>query len=198
MVWTKEVWSRWNAPNLVARADVTVAVNICGLDSLEKLALPGPPRPISINERMLNEEINTDLTIVAGNGAKIKCHKVYLMVRSPVLKAMFKSEATTSTLKMEAMTEASVRAFLAYLYHSDTTEARKVSEVALEMFEAGHKYDVEGLEDAMEGIIVGKNDKEWFTLDMVIRLFMFARKFDEFRADFLKTKAVNVLSLKSM
>lgn len=195
MSWTSEAWRIWNLPNLVTRANLTIEVKVTGLDPLEKFVLPSP---LSINERILKEEVGADLMIVAGNGVKVKCHKIFLMVRSPVFKARFKGdteEVTISTLEMGDMTEASVRAFLAYLYYSDTSVARKSCEVALELFQAGHQYCVEGLEDAMEGIIVGHEDEDWFTADMVIRLFIFARKLEEFRADFLKTKALNVLNM---
>lgn len=86
-----------------------------------------------------------------------------------------------------------MRALLAYLYHMDTTEARKDCKVAFQLLEAGHKYDIEGMEEPLKQIIINK-DNAWFTADMVLRLLLLARNL-EGGAD-LKTKAVRVL--KSM
>lgn len=190
-VWTNGTWDAWNNRCLKMWANVTIALLLDDQD-LTGIAIP-LSKMQNIYERMLKEEVDTNAVLVAGNGVRVKCHKSFLMVRSPVFKAIFESnmvEATTSTLDLTDMTEAGVRALLAFLYYADITEAKKDCEVAFELFEAGHKYDVEDLEETMKRLIVDK-DLDWFSVDMALSLLLFARNLVEGAE--LKTKAEDVL-----
>lgn len=187
--WTDATWNAWKRRDIIVHANATISVNVCDPDPMEVLAL----HVKGFNEQILKQEVATDVTITSVNGAKVKCHKSFLTVRSPVFKAMFESdmeEKITSNVEMVEMTEVGVRAFLAYLYYMDTKDAQKNCEVALELLEASHKYDIEEMEKTLKGIIINK-DNVWFTVDMVLKLFLFARNL-EGGAD-LKTKAVRVL-----
>lgn len=190
--WATTFWNSWGCSFANVWGNLSISVLLDGLDDLEGNLMLGKE---TVYERMLKEEVATDAAIVAGNGVHINCHKSLLMVHSPVLVAMFQSgmeEATTNTIEMPAMTEKSVRAFLAFLYYMDTSEAINSSDVAFELFEAGHKYDIKGLEDSMKNILLTK-PFGWFSVPTALRLFLFARNLEG--SAILKGKAAEVLKM---
>lgn len=129
-------------------------------------------------KKMLEEEVCTDAVIIAKDGVQVKCHKGMLGAQSSVLKTMMQQtkmkEANTGIVEMLDMGEDSVRAFLAYLYHWDDTAARNDSQVAFDLFHAGHKYDVPSLEKTMEKVFLSK-PSQWFDVEVALKLFLFAR-----------------------
>lgn len=67
------------------------------------------------------------------------------IVQSYVLEKNFKgsyAESETNVVEMVDMTTASVKAFLAYLYYFYTDKAVASSNIAIEVFQASHKYNV--------------------------------------------------------
>lgn len=186
-IWPEAVITAFMSPHTNLWGKIT----ICAVfDKLE-----GLPENQSIFKKMLTEEMASDLTIVAANGVKIKCHRCFLIAQSPVMAAMFESdmkEAATNTIEMPEIQEASLRAFLRYLYYGDTTEAEDSCAVALEMMELGHKYNVEDLEKCMRNILM-KKPFEWFNAKCAFLLFLFARNLQDYTN--LKLKAVQVLKM---
>ncbi len=84
------------------------------------------------------------------------------------------SECKDNCLVIGEMSEAGVRAMLQFIYWCDLEEPAKNCEMALELLEAGHKYLVEDLENAMLGIF-GAMTCKWFTVDVALKLFRFSR-----------------------
>lgn len=93
---------------------------------------------------------------------------------------------------MPDVSEEGVNAFLDYLYLCDITAPNQDSNIAFELFQLGHKYGIQKLEDEMKDILLWKPD-EWFDLDMIIQLYLFARNVDS--ATELKLKAVKLIKL---
>lgn len=154
VTWSDEIWDSWTNSNVTVWAKVTIAVT---------------------ND--LDPSQSEAVILVAENGVEIKCHKNLLAVLSKVLAAVVSSgfeQPGQRKIEMLEMTEAGVRAFLAYLCYADTTGAEENCEVAFELLDAAYRYDVEGLQRAMRNILVQK-DTEWFTVDMVFKLFSFAK-----------------------
>lgn len=148
---------------------------------------------LCINRKMLKDEVACDVSIIPKNGAAIKCHKNFLCAHSAVLEAMFQTkmkESKTNTVEMPDMTEESVRAFLQYLYLWEVKEANKSSLIAFELLHAGHKYDIQKLEECMEKILLSK-ESPWYKVDVAMKLFLFARNRPEGAK--LKIKAIQVL-----
>ncbi len=124
----------------------------------------------------------------------MKCHQNFLIANSPVFAAMFENgteEAKKGQIQMLDNSKQVVKAFLAFLYFRDFTEPNKKLEVAFELLDAGHKYQIPDMEDVMTNVIKYK-PLEWFDdVDVSTKLYLFARNTTD--ADELKKKAVVVL-----
>lgn len=190
--WTDTPWGNWTSSSITVKAKVTIVVTL-DAESLDR-ACPQPSGG-AIYERILKEEVATDMAIVAGNGVEIKCHRSFLMVHSQVLEGVLKiktEEPGVTKIEMTGMTEASVRAFLAYLYYSDVTAAQTDCEVAFELLESAKKYDISGLKESTKSVLLEK-DNAWFTVATALRLFLFARI--DAGEEPLKAKAVQILKM---
>lgn len=154
---------------------------------------------LSINRKILQDEIFTDAVIVTKDHSHVKCNKVFLMAHSPVFRAMFDSrngelqEQQTNMLEMEDISEKGVRALLAFLYCWDQTDANKNSIVAFELLNAGHKYDIPKLEELMAEMLL-KKGSEWFDAEVSVKLFGFGRNLPSKFGQDLKMKAVNMMT----
>lgn len=183
--WSDEMWNLWNKIHATLCGTLSVSVMFDGFIAIQD----------AINKKLLLEEVASDAVMVAANGARIKCHKCFLVLRSPVLAALFQSgmeETATNTIVMAGMTEAAVRAFLSYLYTSDTTEAQASCEIALEVFQAGHRYLIPELENAMKNFFLFKS-LDFFNVECALRLFLFVRNLEMYS----NLKEIAVLILKT-
>lgn len=182
----------WKEGNCIFRGLFSIALIFD--DNQGDPAVPIPDR-FSINREMLMEEISTDLTITAGNGAVIRCHKIFLAAHSPVLRIMFESnleETKTNNIDMSDLTEEGVRAFLSYLYCWDIDKAEESCDVAFQLFYAGHKYDITRLEKCMEDLLLSKHDG-WYESEVAFKMFLFARNMEKGKD--LVEKAVQILKM---
>ncbi|CAL8108334.1 unnamed protein product [Orchesella dallaii] len=149
-----------------------------------------------IEKVILEEEMHTDFSLVAANGDKIPCNKVYLASRSPVFRQMLKSgmkESTANECKLENMSKEGVKALLKYIYYFSVEDALQAPKIALELMEAGHMYDILNLANTMKQIFIGK-PQEWFTIDTALLLFLWSIKVDDFED--ATNKAVVVINRK--
>ncbi|CAL8108340.1 unnamed protein product [Orchesella dallaii] len=154
------------------------------------------PKLESIEKAVLEEELHTDFVLVAGDGGKISCSKDRLSSRSKVFCGMLKSgmkESTENECKLEDMSKEGVKALLKYIYYFSVEDALKDPKIAMELLEAGHKYDVILLEDAMKRIFIGKPE-EWFTVDAALLLFLWSLKMGN--CTDLTRKAVMMINMK--
>ena len=65
-------------------------------------------------------------------------------------------ERTENLVEMPDMTEAGVKALLAYLYYRNLLEPLKSAAVACELLETADKYGLESLLESMRDLILGK------------------------------------------
>ncbi|CAL8108342.1 unnamed protein product [Orchesella dallaii] len=154
------------------------------------------PKLESIEKAILEEELHTDFVLVAGDGGKIPCSKDRLSSRSKVFCGMLKSgmkESTENECKLEGMSKEGVKALLKYIYYFSVEDALQDPKIAMELLEAGHKYDVILLEDAMKRIFIGKPE-EWFTVDAALLLFLWSLKMGNCKD--LTRKAVMMINMK--
>lgn len=106
---------------------------------------------------------------------------------------MFKDtyeESKTGIIHIEDMSEAGVRAFLEFLYYFSISKPSESFGIAVELFKAGHKYDVERLETEMSNLILAK-EVSWFDLENTVTLFRFLKHLDGYEG--IKLKAVKYL-----
>lgn len=90
------------------------------------------------------------------------------------------------------MSEASVKAFLAYLYYSELEKATKNCATALEIFQASLDYNIAALQGFMRTTLLTKPDN-WYNVEVALKLFLFARNLDDGAE--LKMRAVKLLKL---
>lgn len=192
----------------VADALLTGSITIvCSVDDAA-LSCDNCQEKFAVYRKMLHEEIWSDAVIMAGDGIPVKCHKAMLSTQSPVFRVAFKTdmeEGKTGQLVIPEMTdEKSVRAFLGFLYNWDISPAQENSLVAFELFHAGHKYDIQQLELAMEHVLLSK-PYGWFDAEVALKLYLFARNLPKYSGEYtqahsnsrtdLKLKAVEILRL---
>lgn len=178
---------------------------------------------------MADAETSGDVVIEADNGERIKCHKVFLtsklrynfncfdykynlmynlmcmiyfIAQSAVFRRMFDvemQENLTKTLKLPDMTEAGIKALLAYIYCRDITEILKSSSLAFDLLVAADKYEIDSLVTVIWDVIMLK-DKAWFSAATAFRLIKFSTNkrenggtsFEQAYKE-LETKAVKVV-----
>ncbi|CAL8130887.1 unnamed protein product [Orchesella dallaii] len=148
-------------------------------------------------ESILSRKVNTDLNIIASNGAILECHKCFLSVNSPVLAAMLESgleESKSSRIELVDVSENCVKALLEYLYTFKITQSRKCSILAVELFQVAHKYDIRQLEEDLAHILLAQVNS-WYDVNAALDLFRFARNVEEHCS--LKLKCVEVLQLNA-
>ncbi|CAL8108331.1 unnamed protein product [Orchesella dallaii] len=152
------------------------------------------PKFESIGKAILEGELHTDFLLVAGDGGKIPCHKVFLSNGSPVFCRMLQSdmkESTENECKLEDMSKEGVKALLKYIYYGGVEDALQDPKIALELWEAGCKYFIPGLENDMKRIFIGKPE-EWFTIDAALLLFLWSSKMDN--CEYLTSKTVKIIN----
>lgn len=187
--WTDDMWESWCSKEKRVCAKISIAVRLGGAEGM------GTPKTPTIYERLLKEEVLTDLTIVAAKGVAIRCHRAFLGVQSPVLAAilqgdMGKAQGAVNTVEMLEMSEAAVKALLAFLYYEEYLEAHKNCEIAYQLFEAGCKYGILKLKTVMKTVILDK-PLWWLGADSALRLFLLIWNLENYGE--LKMKAVGAL-----
>lgn len=96
--WNNDVWKFWTCGTPL-KGTVIVALTMMPSEMMEMTNLAIR----TTNERILKEELGTDVTTVAGNGVRIKCHMSFIKVRSEVLAAELEAAAATSAFQMAGM-----------------------------------------------------------------------------------------------
>lgn len=153
---------------------------------------------MSINKKILHDEMLTDAVIVSKEGTQVKCHKIFLAAHSSVIGDSIQScnnqqqQHQTYVLDMPNLSEKSVKALLAFLYYWDQTEAEKNSGVAFELLRIGHNYNIPLLEKRMSKLILKKYN-DWLEADVAVSLFGFVRGCSCFAAEELRMKAIDVM-----
>lgn len=92
------------------------------------------------------------------------------------------------------ITADSVNALLEFIYCG---EARKVitdSNIALELFQAGHEYGISDLENVTAKIFLQKSH-HWYDIDVALQLFQFLVNYDGEKCMKLRKKLIRVLAM---
>ena len=112
---------------------------------------------------------------------------------------MFQSgmkEGLTSTVEMPDMTEAGIRALLAYLYCWDILAALQNSSVAFELLQAADKYGIPALYKIVKEVILLKETNR-FSVTTSLQLLSFAMKKEKDSKgldDWIEIKAMTALN----
>ncbi|GLJ47531.1 hypothetical protein SUGI_1003790 [Cryptomeria japonica] len=120
-------------------------------------------------ETMLDQY--TDIVFEVGDGSKIKAHRIVLISKSPVFKAMLGSEMEESrsgTIKITDFSYEVLRAFVHYLY---TAETFPDEHMAFDLLVLAEKYQVKHLKTVSEKFLMSKVNK-----DNAIMTFAFAHQ----------------------
>ncbi|CAL8130885.1 unnamed protein product [Orchesella dallaii] len=193
------IWGYCRSSAIVLNVTVNLDLQIANGGSL---ANEGDPAAIygklsNTCENILSRKVNTDLNIIASNGAILECHKCFLSVNSSVLGAMLESgleESKSSRIELVDVSENCVKALLEYLYTFKITQSRKCSILTVELFQVAHKYDIRQLEEELAQILQAQVNS-WYDVNAALDLFRFARNVVEHNN--LKLKCVEVLQLKA-
>ncbi|ODM88575.1 Speckle-type POZ protein-like, partial [Orchesella cincta] len=134
------------------------------------------PSAVSVTSKILEKQIDCDFELIAENGKRFKCHKLFLAVSSPVLARMLDTECEEMKNKAYQMSlsEEGVKTFLDFIYRAESMESIPSPAVSLELLEAAHKYDVSALEVAMKALFL-KQKSEWMEVDVAVMLYLHAR-----------------------
>jgi len=75
------------------------------------------------------------------------------------------------------LSEYGVEAFLKFIYYSDVADAVNNPKIALQLLEAGHKYDIGSLETSMQDLFF-QQPSIWYKdkLDVLVQFFQLTRK----------------------
>ncbi|ODM93552.1 BTB/POZ domain-containing protein [Orchesella cincta] len=203
------VWEEKNSNYFVETVAIKQSINLSGYKSsvwngkvtlkliagsfdgstLANLLPPGN----SAYKKSLEEELHTDFTIVAENGTKIRAHKMMLAAQSPVFERMLQTDCVESKeneCKVKN-SEQGVRAFLKYLYYANIDDPLANVNVALELLELGHKYEVLTLENVIKAMFLSV---ECFSFDVGLALFHRSRLVHGYED--LKAKAVQSIKMR--
>ncbi|ODM89636.1 BTB/POZ domain-containing protein 8 [Orchesella cincta] len=148
-----------------------------------------------LGQRILENKVESDFSIIADDGTRLECNKVFLAASSEALAAMLQMDCKESREKVIKlnMSAKGVEALLKFIYYSNLDDPMKSSSIAFELLEIGHQYEILGLENAMRNILLGQKC-EWFEIDAVVLLYLWTLKVDG--NEDLKWKALLAFKLK--
>lgn len=136
--------------------------------------------------RLYSHDATKDFTIVAGKGgAEIRCHSTILQQHSDVFGAMMNPSHDTKEAQQKRVelppefSEKGVGLLVKFLYGQQVLRDEVPIELASELFQLAHLYEVEWLEEAVVKLILG-NRLDWFRVnpDAALSFYLFIRKLD--------------------
>ncbi|ODM98329.1 BTB and MATH domain-containing protein 42 [Orchesella cincta] len=108
-------------------------------------------------------ELFADCWIVAENGAKIACNRIFTTDWKTVFFQMLKETAAVlnidNAVKVD-MTEEGVRALVKYMEDGSIEDAKKNGKIAVELLQAAENYEMTALENEMDRICTGIVERE--------------------------------------
>ncbi|XP_021968349.1 uncharacterized protein LOC110863367 [Folsomia candida] len=158
--------------------------------------------PLALLDSMMNKKRklsndDKDFTLVCANtGKEFACHKFILSAHSDVFVAMFASgmqESETKTVALAGIQEATVDALLDFMYQGGLQIPFSRSDIALELLELAHQYEIQPLVNKLEQILENE-DLEKISISTAIKMFSFCVKLeyaDQFTL--LGDKAVTII-----
>lgn len=138
---------------------------------------------LNVFEKLFNEKLLADCTIVASNGAGKNCHVCVLAAHSDVFHTMLTvglTKSQTRRIEYDDVGDEALDNVLAYCYGQELSMERLLKEVAIEIFQTAHKYNIPPLECIMQQLLIRKSD-DWFTMNNVFTLYFFSGNVDSFQ-----------------
>ncbi|CAL8075711.1 unnamed protein product [Orchesella dallaii] len=177
---------------------VVMTLELTGLDCNE-LSSPqasgfGLGSPVG---RALLEEADTkgEFDLVADNGVKFPCHKMFLSAATPYFKRMFANEfkeVEDNACKLQ-LPEEGVKLLREFIYCGTCTGLEERAELALDLLEAAHVMEITLLEEAVKTLILKMGDT-WLGFQGGMELFVKANRWGE-GFEGMKLKAVKAIKL---
>ncbi|ODN00210.1 Kelch repeat and BTB domain-containing protein 12 [Orchesella cincta] len=166
-----------------------------------------PYKGFNLAEKLWKQKADdADCTIVVANGVEIKCHQLILKLHSPVFRSMFESgmsETMTRRVNIKDMTEEAMVAILKFLYTWDLELPMRNMSVASRLLQAGHRYEIKNLEQAMTQLFGAKRSpddyKEWAastTVEEILDTYVFAHNVGSDLKD-VETTCVKMLKIRT-
>lgn len=84
------------------------------------------------------------------------------------------SESRDNILKIPDVTENGIRAMLKFIYCWDLEQATENSELALQLLQAAHKYQIQDLENSMIDLFCAMPFK-WVSVNSAVKLLLFSK-----------------------
>jgi len=126
----------------------------------------------AVIKRILEERIRADFTLIAENGSKIPCHKVFLEASSPIF---IRIVNRGDSYKMTAYSEEAIKAFLKFIYLNKVEEMEaedsKSTKIVLQLLKIGMQYGILGLGDHMASAMLLRS-LDWMSVDMALELWV--------------------------
>ncbi|XP_057318765.1 speckle-type POZ protein B-like isoform X2 [Microplitis mediator] len=138
-------------------------------------------------KKLFDSKIGSDIILVAGN-KQIRAHKAFLMIRSPVFCAMFThklQENKESKVTIPDVEPETLEKMLEFIYTDRVTD---LEQIALHLFEAADKYQLQKLKELCEESL-----SQSITVDNAIKYLVLAdlQSTKEFYQYVLRFVAIN-------
>ncbi|CAL8138850.1 unnamed protein product [Orchesella dallaii] len=173
------------------KGKITIEIRFGGrrLNPPTTIEMPFQPIPTTCFARkLLEEQIQTDVRLVALNGDVFPCHKGFLAAQSAWFHHLFQSRPEEKIWKFR-MTEEGLTAFLKYIYYADSEDPKKNLKIAMELLKIGRMYKIISMEKGMTDLLL-EVPTTAFTREIALELSCFTRKEKGFEA--LKNKAIEL------
>ncbi|CAL8130951.1 unnamed protein product [Orchesella dallaii] len=132
-----------------------------------------PAVKVNVLEKLFDEKLLADCSLVLSNGTEVKCHRNVLAAHSDVFHTMLTSgfsESTSNKIEMTDVSEEGLNIFLNYLYKDKINTEVIEEEIAVELLQISHKYNVSALESIMLEMLFNKPNN-WFSVDSALSLY---------------------------
>ncbi|CAL8127525.1 unnamed protein product [Orchesella dallaii] len=129
------------------------------------------------------EKTLADCCILTAEKTKIKCHASILAANSDVFHTMLTSgfqESQTNTIEMTDLSETVVNTLLSYLYGLEIDTLEIEADMAFDLLQVAHKYNLADLEkDMLETLLIKPDDSS--SVNTVLAMYFFTEKIEDFK-----------------
>ncbi|CAL8138806.1 unnamed protein product [Orchesella dallaii] len=176
------------------RGKITIEIRFGGRRLIPPTTTEMPFQPIpttSFARKLLEEQIQTDVHLVALNGDMFPCHKGFLAANSTWFHHLFQSRPEEKIWKFR-MTKEGLAAFLKYIYYADTDDPKNNLKIGMELLKIGRTYKIASMEKGMMDLLL-EVPTTAFSWEIASELFYFTRKEEGFET--LRNKALELMKL---
>lgn len=145
--------------------------------------------PLTLLNTMMEKKRSTcadyedkDITLIcASTGTEFPCHKFILSAQSDVFVAMFASGMMETEMNKVALTgvqDETMDALLSYMYRGSLQVPYSRSDVALELLQLAHQYEIHSLVEKLLKIL-DNEELEKISVSTAIKMFAFCIKLQD-------------------